>query len=468
MSKKDELIRRIELLESLVAYQRLEIQLLWSAIGCDRPSSPQMLLAGSIAAPNADKLVEHLGEPAPRPAHGQPTATGTPGTEPQAETEPHGAYASAHPLTRRDIDILAEAEGRERETVAQDWFSGAYASKTPERAATEAAPEAPAPAAAQSNIEGAAIPEAPAQAPATTPVTAPEPVQQPMQAPAPAEPAQPAAQYQQVAPAAPEPASAYASAHPLTRRDIDILAEAEGRDRETVAQDWFSGAYASTTEAAPEAPAPAAAPTQQAPQAFAPAPATAPATAAAPAAVPAPEPAAQAPEAAPVQQPVQQAQPAAQATQAFQPVQQPTAAQQRGKFEGADLGAALAAIASADADEFAAELVRRHPSPADAELEKNFVAAVVANLVEDAPVQARSLNTLHIMLAQGEPQLLQTFDPILRGQRYDMATGRWVIDDRDSEHPSIAPWRAFMDAGDYNRMQAREAADAACRAEMGI
>lgn len=169
-----------------------------------------------------------------------------------------------------------------------------------------------------------------------------------------------------------------------------------------------------------------------------------------------------------MQQPVQQAQPAAQATQAFQPVQQPTAAQQRGKFEGADLGAALAAIASADADEFAAELVRRHPSPADAELEKNFVAAVVANLVEDAPVQARSLNTLHIMLAQGEPQLLQTFDPILRGQRYDMATGRWVIDDRDSEHPSIAPWRAFMDAGDYNRMQAREAADAACRAEMGI
>ncbi len=458
MAKKEELLRRIELLESLVDYQRLEIQLLWAACGKNRPAVPQLLLAQQNSAVQADRLVERLGAAPAAPeaaaaAEAPAEQAAAQAQAPEADDFGKRAYESAAPETRKDIDVLAAVEGKAPEAVAAEWAANLKPTSEPAAPAPPAI-EQPAPAAPQPQPAGEPVQPAPA------PVA-----EQPAPKVAPAPQVQPAPVYQP-APEPVQPAAAPVVAQPAAQ------------------------------PAPTPAPQPQAAPVFQAPQP-APAPvAEQPATVAAPAPQVQPQPAA-APAPAPS---YQQVQPQPQVTQAFQPVQpapvaasepvqQPAAPQAAAapqptpqqvapeaaapaaptrKFEGANLAEALKTLSSAEAGEFAAELVARHPGGADAEVEKKFIEAVVANLVEDAPEIARNINTLHTMLAQNEPQLGATFGPILRGQRFDMAANMWVVDERATEHPAIAPWRAFMGAGDYIRMQAREAAEAACRKEMGL
>lgn len=500
MSKKEDLLRRIELLESLVDYQRLEIQLLWAACGKNRPTAPQLLLGQNSDATQADRLVEALGAkpepevaetehevvaeetPVPAPAAHEPAAAPeqpVPAT-PEPATPAYGdfgarAYETAAPETRASIDAFAAVENKTREEVAGEWASNLKPDPEPV--------QQPAPQPVQ---------QAPASAPATEPVYVPAPTPEPVQQaePEPVAVSAPVAQQapfaQQPAPA-PQPVQQQAPAPTPVQQQVAAIAPAPQAVQAAPApvQQPAPQAY-SYSQAQPAAqvpaqqPAPAPAPVQTtAPQytqqfqpvqpqmqAQAPAPAPEPVQTAEPAPVTPP------PVAAP--QPMQQAAapepvqltPAAPEPMQTAPEPQASAAPAN-KFAGADLAAAVFTLRAEDVADFAAELVSRHPAPAaDAEVEKRFIEAVAASLVEDAPEQARTLKTLHVMLAQNEPQLQATFDPILRGQRFDIAKNAWVVDERVTEHPSIAPWRAYMGAGEYIRMQAREAAEAACREEM--
>ena len=525
MSKKEELLRRIELLESLVNYQRLEIQLLWAACGKNRPAAPQLLLGQNEDAPQADRLVEALGAkpepeatefehevateetsaPAPAPAP-EPMAAPEP-QEPAAPPAPAyddfaaRAYETATPETRASIDAFAAVEDKTREQVAGEWASSLKLDPEPVQPAPAPQPapqpmaqpvqQPPAPALAPEPVyapvaapvqpEPAPVQQAPVAAAAPTP----DPVQQPATDPAPASvPAPQAPVAQQPAPApqpeqqAPSPVQQAAPVSVPTPQAVQAPAAPSSQpvQQAFAYQQAQPAAQAPAQQAAPvqqSAPAPAPvqpqttiAPEPQRTQQFQPVQPQAPA----PAPTPAP-PAAQ-PIVAP--QPVQQAAapaPVQQAPAAPEPVQtapEPQApAAPANKFAGVNLAAAVPQLRAEDVADFAAELVSRHPAPAaDDEVEKRFIEAVAASLVEDAPEQARTLNTLHVMLAQNEPQLQATFDPILRGQRFDIAKNAWVVDERMTEHPSIAPWRAYTGAGEYIRMQAREAAEAACREEM--
>lgn len=483
MSKKEELLRRIELLESLVDYQRLEIQLLWAACGKNRPSAPQLLLGQNNDAPQADRLVEALGakpepeateiehevvteetsapatapEPAAPPA---PPAPAAPGASASADFGAR-AYETAAPETRASIDAFAAVENKTREQVAGEWASNLKPDPEPVQPAPAPQP-APQPMAqpvqqpAQQAAQPAPATQAPVGAPKPELVYTPAPVAAPVAAaPAPEPVQQPAPE--------PAPVSAPAPQAPVAQQLAPTPQAAQQ-------------APALVQQAAPaQQPAPAPAPTQvqttpapepQRTQQFQPVQPQAPA--------PTPTPAPPAPQPIVAPQPVQQAAapaPVQQAPAAPEPVQtapEPQApAAPANKFAGVNLAAAVPQLRAEDVADFAAELVSRHPAPAaDAEVEKRFIEAVAASLVEDAPEQARTLNTLHVMLAQNEPQLQATFDPILRGQRFDIAKNAWVVDERMTEHPSIAPWRAYIGAGEYIRMQAREAAEAACREEM--
>ncbi len=442
MAKKEELLRRIELLESLVDYQRLEIQLLWAACGKNRPAVPQLLLAQQNSAVQADRLVERLGAAPAAPeaaaaAEAPAEQVAEQAQAPEADDFGKRAYESAAPETRKDIDVLAAVEGKAPEAVAAEWAANLKPSSEP---AAPAAPaiEQPAPAVPQPQPASETVQPAPAPV-AEQPAPVYQPTTEPVQPAAPASSAQPAAQPAPAPAPQPQAAPVFQASQPAPAPQAAPAPQVQSQP------------------AAAPAPAPSyQQPQPQATQAFQPV---------QPSPVAASEPAQQpaAPQAAAAAQPAPQAvaqpQAAPEAATPAEPIR---------KFEGANLAEALKTLSPAEAGEFASELVARHPGGADAEVEKKFIEAVVANLVEDAPEIARNINTLHTMLAQNEPQLGATFGPILRGQRFDMAANMWVVDERATEHPAIAPWRAFMGAGDYIRMQAREAAEAACRKEMGL
>lgn len=210
------------------------------------------------------------------------------------------------------------------------------------------------------------------------------------------------------------------------------------------------------------APAPAVQPAPQAsaPQAADPAP-----YGAQPAPAPSFEPEAAAPSATadPAAQPTQMMPPAA--PQAPAPTTAPTSPASR--FAGQNLGAAFAAITTADAHELAAEFLRRHPvdNGGNADLATALIEALVVNIAEEAPTASRTLDTLRSMAAQDDVQLQATFEPLAQGLHYDVAASAWVHSERSGAHPALAPWNMYISAGELPRMLAREAAENALKGE---
>lgn len=137
------------------------------------------------------------------------------------------------------------------------------------------------------------------------------------------------------------------------------------------------------------------------------------------------------------------------------------------RFTGQNLAEVLPTLSSNDAHDFAAEIIFRHPvtNGADAELATALLQAVVTNLVEEAPAETRTMNTLRSMAAQSDETQKATFDTLAQGLRYDIASHSWVQSDRTNEHPAIAPWSKYIDAGELMRILAHEAVQNALKEE---
>ena len=153
------------------------------------------------------------------------------------------------------------------------------------------------------------------------------------------------------------------------------------------------------------------------------------------------------------------------APQAPAPTTAPAAPASR--FAGQNLGAAFAAITTADAHELAAEFLRRHPvdNGGNADLATALIEALVVNIAEEAPTASRTLDTLRSMAAQDDAQLQATFEPLAQGLHYDVASSAWVRSERSGAHPALAPWNMYISAGELPRMLAREAAENALKGE---
>jgi hypothetical protein len=161
----------------------------------------------------------------------------------------------------------------------------------------------------------------------------------------------------------------------------------------------------------------------------------------------------------------------AQATQMLQPIASAAPAAEEPKpasrFAGRKLSELLPTITAAEAHDFAAEAISRHPA-GNAEASETAIAlleAVTANLVEEAPAEARTMDTLRSMAAQPDDGLKATFDTLAQGLRYDLASQAWVRSERAEEHPAIAPWSKYIAAGELQRMLGREAAENAIKEE---
>lgn len=365
MAKKEELERRLSLVEQLLNYHHAEIAALWAEIDEDK----------AVADPKSALLDE---------------------------------------ISRFSVAAEIAGDGIDAEGIA-------HAAWMPESPAAQTAEEENAPA-AQTPAEAAAAAAAAIAAPSTPPSPEPEPSVQP-------------------APSAPAPAQTAPAA------------------------DAYQAPAASGAQPAPAmqpAPAPAVQPAPQAsaPQAADPAP-----YGAQPAPAPSFEPEAAAPSATadPAAQPTQMMPPAS--PQAPAPTTAPAAPASR--FAGQNLGAAFAAITTADAHELAAEFLRRHPvdNGGNADLATALIEALVVNIAEEAPTASRTLDTLRSMAAQDDAQLQATFEPLAQGLHYDVASSAWVRSERSGAHPALAPWNMYISAGELPRMLAREAAENALKGE---
>ena len=137
------------------------------------------------------------------------------------------------------------------------------------------------------------------------------------------------------------------------------------------------------------------------------------------------------------------------------------------RFAGQNLTEVLPTLSSNDAHDFAAEIISRHPvtNGGDPELAIDLLQAVVANLLEEAPAETRTMDTLRSMAAQSDETQKATFDTLAQGLRYDITSHSWVQSNRTSEHPAIAPWSKYIAAGELMRILAREALENALKEE---
>ena len=137
------------------------------------------------------------------------------------------------------------------------------------------------------------------------------------------------------------------------------------------------------------------------------------------------------------------------------------------RFAGQNLAEVLPTLCSNDAHDFAAEIISRHPvtNGGDPELAIDLLQAVVANLLEEAPAETHTMDTLRSMAAQSDEAQKATFDTLAQGLRYDITSRSWVQSNRADEHPAIAPWSKYIAAGELMRILAREAVENALKEE---